>query len=290
MADEFKVKNGLKFPDNTIQITAAASSNWLKKTANYTASNGEKIMCDTTGGTFTLTLPASPSTGHSVSIADGNSWKTTNLTVARNGNTIEGSASDLTVDIAAIEITFIYDGTTWEVFAHTGPDALPSQSGASGKFLSTNGTIASWADISVITDDVATNASRYLLFDDVTSGNAMTVGTSSTKLYFNPNTGTMNCTSFNSLSDRRLKDNIQPLTVGLKGIENINPVSYTWKDNGRVSWGVIAQELEEFYPHMISKHTETGIKSVDYTQMIPMLIQAVKELSAEVEELKGKLV
>ena len=121
---------------------------WIKKTANYTAAVGEKIIADTTAGTFTITLPASPTTGDSVTIADGNNWATTNLTVARNGSTIEGLAENLTLDIKGIQVEFVYDGATWEVYAFTGPAELPSQTGNSGKYLTTNGTIASWAEVS----------------------------------------------------------------------------------------------------------------------------------------------
>ena len=90
---------------------------WARKTSNYTAVSGDKLIADTSGGAFTITLPASPSTGDNVTIADGADWSSTNLTVARNGSTIEGSASNLTVDIGTIEIKLIYDGSTWEVFS-----------------------------------------------------------------------------------------------------------------------------------------------------------------------------
>ena len=94
MANEFKVKNGIKFADNTVQTTAAtgSSSSWSKKTSNYTAVSGDKIIGDTTAGTFTVTLPASPTTGNSIIVADGGNWSMTNLTIARNGSTIEGLA------------------------------------------------------------------------------------------------------------------------------------------------------------------------------------------------------
>lgn len=88
-----------------------------RKTSNYTAVSGDKLIADTSGGTFTITLPASPSTGDNITIADGADWSTTNLTVGRNGSTIEGASEDLTVDIGNIKLELIYDGTTWEVFS-----------------------------------------------------------------------------------------------------------------------------------------------------------------------------
>ncbi len=93
---------------------------YVTKTANYTMSAGEGVIANTAGGTFTLTLPASPSTGDQVIIADGSNWATTNLTVGRNGSTIEGVASDLTCDVEGISVTMVYDGSTWQLYPQTG--------------------------------------------------------------------------------------------------------------------------------------------------------------------------
>ena len=93
---------------------------YTRKTANYTASANEGIIADTSGGSFTVTLPASPATGDTVMVVDGNDWSTTNLIVGRNGSTIEGDASDLTCDVGAVAIQFTYDGTTWQIYTQAG--------------------------------------------------------------------------------------------------------------------------------------------------------------------------
>ena len=90
---------------------------WVRKTSNYTAVNGDRIIADTTGGSFTITLPANPSIGNNLIIVDGNDWSINNLTVARNGSAIEGLSEDLTVDIGTIKIEIVYDGSTWQVFS-----------------------------------------------------------------------------------------------------------------------------------------------------------------------------
>jgi hypothetical protein len=91
------------------------------QTANYAASFNEGILADTSGGAFTVTLPASPVAGTQVIVADAaNSWGTNNLTVARNGQTIEGAATDLICDITGVSVQLIYSGTTWQVFAQAG--------------------------------------------------------------------------------------------------------------------------------------------------------------------------
>jgi len=101
-------------------ITSGGAETYVRKTANYTAVAGEKIIADTSGGVWTLTLPASPSSGDVIKIADGADWSANNLTVGRNGSTIEGDAADMTMDIGGASVSFVYDGTTWQIYAQVG--------------------------------------------------------------------------------------------------------------------------------------------------------------------------
>ena len=101
----------------TSAAPSAGGITYVVKTANYTASANEGVIADTSGGAFTVTLPASPSTGDQVVIADGADWSTNNLTVGRNGSTIDGTAEDLVCDLEGVSIQFVYDGSTWEVYA-----------------------------------------------------------------------------------------------------------------------------------------------------------------------------
>jgi hypothetical protein len=94
---------------------------YVVKTANYTTQDMEGVLADTSGGAFTVTLPATPATGAQVVVADsGNAWGTNNLTVGRNGSTIGGLAQDLVCDITGASVQFVYDGSTWEVYAQVG--------------------------------------------------------------------------------------------------------------------------------------------------------------------------
>ena len=94
---------------------------YVVKTANYTTSDLEGVLADTSGGAFTVTLPITPSAGAQVVIADsGNSWGTNNLTIARNGSTIADVAENLVCDITGASIQLVYDGTTWNVYAQPG--------------------------------------------------------------------------------------------------------------------------------------------------------------------------
>lgn len=99
------------------EISGGGLGSFIAVTSNTTADAGKQYLADTTAGSFTLTLPASPSIGNAVAIADGGNWGINNLIVARNGSTIEGSATNLTADVGGVIITLVYTGTTWKVHA-----------------------------------------------------------------------------------------------------------------------------------------------------------------------------
>jgi hypothetical protein len=96
--------------------------------------------------------------------------------------------------------------------------------------------------------------------------------------------GTITCADLNSTSDINLKENVQTVDNALETISALRGVSFDWKETGRGSYGVIAQELEKVLPDLVN----TGeVKSVNYSGLIGVLIEAVKELSKEIEELKS---
>ena len=95
-------------------VTIAAGTDWQAvKTTGFTAVAGEGYFCNTTGGGFTMTLPASPSIGDEVSFVDyAGTFDTNNLTIGRNSQPIQGSAADLTVSTERAANTLVYtDGT-----------------------------------------------------------------------------------------------------------------------------------------------------------------------------------
>jgi hypothetical protein len=105
----------------TSAVPAPGGIEYEVKTANYTAADKEGILADTSGGAFTVTLPATPATGAQVIVADPTGdWDTNNLTIDRNGKTISGVAQDLVCDISGASVQLVYDGTTWAVYAQVG--------------------------------------------------------------------------------------------------------------------------------------------------------------------------
>lgn len=107
---------------------------WSKVTTNTTAVVGDLIIADTSSGPFTVTLPASPTMGDYVILVDGNDWTANNLTVSRNGNTIEGQTDNLVLDIKGVLVYVIYDGLTWQVSATVGAKGESGYSGVAGEY------------------------------------------------------------------------------------------------------------------------------------------------------------
>ena len=90
----------------------------------------------------------------------------------------------------------------------------------------------------------------------------------------------------NSTSDARLKENVEPITNALSDITQLEGVSFDWRDTGTRGHGFIAQQVEPILPNVVQTDDETGIKSINYVGMIGHLVEAIKELKAEIEELK----
>jgi len=92
-------------------------------------------------------------------------------------------------------------------------------------------------------------------------------------------------------SDKRLKDNITPIEDALTKVSQVQGIEFDWipkegvhGNEGR-DVGVIAQEIEKVLPEVVTTR-DNGYKAVKYEKIIPLLVEAIKELQAEVQELK----
>ena len=128
-------------------------------------------------------------------------------------------------------------------------------------------------------------------------------------LYDGSSVGTISANGNNLPSDRNYKKNINNLTLGLNLIEKLNPISYNYKfekDTDPVMYGLIAQDLEQSLEEVGVKKDSAAILqyseesendpctnsdqskyNLSYEKLIPVLINAVKELSAEIKQLKS---
>ena len=92
-------------------------------------------------------------------------------------------------------------------------------------------------------------------------------------------------------SDERLKDNITPISEPLYKLSKVGGYTFDWNDKQDTykghDVGVIAQEIEEVLPQVVTTRGN-GYKAVKYEKIVPLLIESVKELKREVDEIKQK--
>jgi hypothetical protein len=97
--------------------------------------------------------------------------------------------------------------------------------------------------------------------------------------------------TYNTTSDRRLKQDIEPLEATDK-LMAMNPVSYSWKANpdGPRSMGFIAQEMQEVMPEAVSTgDDDDAMMSMDYGRITPILVSALQDAHRKIEQLEQRL-
>ena len=203
---------------------------------------------------------------------------------------------------------------------------LPSADGTSGQVLSTNasGTL-SWSTVTVSVTDQTTSAStHYPLFTTASSGGISATQVSTTKVSYQPSTGILtlggNQTASSrttgtlvvtggvgisgalyvgadiysyASSDARLKENLSKIDNSLEKLLKISGYQYHWNkiaqemypERTMLDVGVIAQEVKEIVPSAVVERDD-GYLAVRYDKLIPLLIEAVKSLKAEIEDMK----
>jgi len=105
---------------------------------------------------------------------------------------------------------------------------------------------------------------------------------------------TSTATTYNSASDYRLKESVSPLNGGLARVNALKPSIYKWKSNGSDGEGFLAHELAEVVPSAVTGEKDAvnedgSIKAqgVDLSKVVPILVAAIKELTARVEALEA---
>jgi hypothetical protein len=231
----------------------------------------------------------------------------------------------ITVDGASATFNYVHANTSWtsnqdlnlatgKVYEINGTSVLSGStlgSGVTASSLTSVGTIATgtWqgsviattyggtgnssgyasggaasAATATVVDDTATNATYYPMLAQGTSGNTAPK-VSSTKLTFNPSTGQLTATDLNSSSDKRLKKNIKTVTSALDTVNALRGVTFEWKEGSGKAVGLIAQEVQEVLPEIVSSD-DNGYLGIRYNNVIGVLVEAIKELKADFEAYK----
>ena len=101
-----------------------------------------------------------------------------------------------------------------------------------------------------------------------------------------------------STSDKRLKEEVKAINNASDIIDKLRPVSFKWNDkakelnpnkNNKLNYGLIAQEVEEVMPSIVHPIYNGEYKSIDYIQLIAILIQSNKEMRKEIDRLKEQI-
>ena len=144
-----------------------------KKTADFTAANGEGYFIDTSGGAVTMTLPASPSAGDIVAFKDySGDFSTNNLTIGRNSSNLDGFAGDKTITTDHTSMSLVYvDGTQGWIPVEEGTGYI-----GEGFITATGGTITLSGNckihtftspgtfcVSAVADTAANNVVSYMV-------------------------------------------------------------------------------------------------------------------------------
>ena len=153
--------------------------------------------------------------------------------------------------------------------------------GARMRIRSTSGLTAGlW-----LNNDANTASNAFIgMRSDTEVGFFGQTGTPSWRFYVNTITGDAWLQgTLTQSSDARLKKNIVPLSNTLKAVQQLNGYTYNWKDasNPDEQIGLLAQELQKVYPQLV-KENDKGILSVNYSGMVPVLLEAIKEQQQQI--------
>jgi len=225
-------------------------------------------------------------------IASAASDATTKANAARTGAVSDvtngaGAAFDTLVEIQNAMAT---DAELSSAIASVTSSA--ASTAAADATTKANAALASALAADVTNNNQLTNGAGYITgYTDTnttyTAGNGMTLSGTSF-LMSGSYTGNFTATGdITAYSDDSLKTNVQVIDGALGRVEAIRGVTFERIEDGSVSTGVIAQELKAVLPEAV--HTDAnGVHSVAYGNITGLLIEAVKELSAQVAELKAK--
>ena len=93
-------------------------------------------------------------------------------------------------------------------------------------------------------------------------------------------------------SDARLKQNIEPLSYGLRELLRLHPVRWQWKDARatQLNMGLVAQEVEPVLPELVLQNADTkGSLGLNYSGLIPVLVKGIQEQQTQIEKQQGQI-
>lgn len=283
-------------------LTANGSGGWTWQSISAAGGNSITINNDTTTATPLNILFTSASSG-SVSAQSVSSSRLTFVPSTGSlgiGTTSPTQELDVLGDVRLRGA--IFDNSNLSGSANQVLTAGPSGAGVTWATL-TASSVGAISGINVSDDNTgiryplfaaaanATTTIQYIDTDGIvynTSTNCLGIGslTPTSRLDIIGDVrvaGIITATDFNSSSDRTLKHDIQVIENPIEKVLQLNGVTFSWNETGKPSVGVIAQEVEQVLPELVS---DTEPKSVNYNGLIGLLIECVKEQQKQIDELK----
>jgi hypothetical protein len=208
-----------------------------------------------------------------------------------NQDTIISVSPDGIVGINTNNGSYINPSTSVDSLQSIQIRPRPGQTGAHLSIIGKNGT----SEIRIYNNS---SVSEWLIGQrsgtDSNFSISKLVGVAITKVFeINPTTavstfyGNVDATTFNSSSDINLKTDIKRIDNSIDIINKISGVKFTWKESNLKSLGLIAQEVENVIPELVSEG-ENG-KTINYNGFIGILVECIKEQQLQINELKSRL-
>ena len=266
--------------------------------ATLTIAGGSNIQVNRSGTTITIQNPA-PDTGTPAILSDGSSpTLNSGISAAEIRSLISAGTSSLTLGTTSTTAlagnTTIPQGTITSLEPGPGIDFVPVGGGSALNSITTTGRI-----------QVESNQIGHIFSIGRDTNDNIQVGTTNIGFLLDGgermrilNTGDVhadgNLIAYSTtISDERLKENIQVVEEALYKVSQLSGYTFNYKHDGKSSAGLIAQEVEKVLPSAVSESelplkTDDGkeYKTLEYDQVIALLVESVKELKAEIEELK----
>lgn len=180
-------------------------------------------------------------------------------------------------DIGVPRMLILLDGTV-EILAENAGGGAPN--GGAGKLIVDTEIVVREGGVrSIVLEKSDGNGMIYLK----DSGDSVTVT-------LDGGAGEITASSYNSTSSKRFKKKIKNLKNGLNLVTSLRPVTFDWKKKEKKDdIGLIAEEVYKILPSVVKLDEDDLPCAIDYSKLTPILIQAVKELYAEIHALKSKI-
>ena len=249
-----------------IVVNQSGSGDFLQFKSGATS----KLTIASTGAaTFSSSVTATQGNGKSFTARSGNAGQYTFISIGR-------TSDDMAIGVAGASSQFFIgsvSGDTW----------VGATNGTIGFGNDTTGIATMVVKGGNVLIGTTTDSGYKLSVNGTSQMGALNLGSLGTGTVYS-SSGTLTNTN---PSDRRLKQNITPITYGLNEVLQLNPVSFDWKNdnNKNKQFGFIAQEVQNVMPEAVIQGEYLGLeKDAIYTA----LVNAIKELKQEIETLKIK--